>query len=79
MTSAQKNLFSDALKLPKEMKIKLAEELLSSVYKQNGEWNEAVLEGARVAENRLKEARSGKSRFVTEEEMEAFIQRKMKR
>ena len=70
MTTVQKSLFDGALKLPRKMKVKLAEELITSLDDDDPELEEAILQGAKIADRRLRDMRLGKSRKVTEEEVE---------
>jgi len=74
---SEKSVLEAALNLPLKSKRVVARKLLEHIDDQ--ELQKTILEGARIAEVRLKKLRLGKSRKVSAEEVEAMLARRTKR
>jgi hypothetical protein len=76
MTTDQKTLFEGALKLPRKMKVRLAEKLLTSLDDNELELEAAILEGAKLAHKRIQACLEGKEKAVSEEEILALLEKR---
>ena len=70
-------LLEEALKLPLRAKKKVIKVLLDSI--DDHEIAVSIREGAHIAEKRIDEMRRGKSKEISEEELEDFLARKTRR
>lgn len=66
-----KAILEAALKLPVRTRARLASKLLDSL--DEPIWEEAMIAGAKIAEKRLRNLRSGKTKGITEEEAHRIL------
>ena len=74
MAMTQKDVLHNALKLPRKVRVKLAEQLIESL--EDAELGEVLAQGAREAHGRIKACRTGKMKTVSEEEIQAILETK---
>ena len=71
MTGMHDKVIESALKLPRNIRVQLAEQLIESL--DDPELNETLLQGARLAQQRIQACRSGKMKTVSEEEIQDLL------
>lgn len=75
MTTIQKDLIAKALKLPDKVKVRLAEKLIESL---DDDEKATLLEGAKLAEERIKASRNGQEETISEDEILALLDKPTK-
>jgi mRNA-degrading endonuclease RelE of RelBE toxin-antitoxin system len=74
MVESHKQVIASALKLPRKVRMQLAEQLIESL--DDPEIGEALFAGARLAQQRIQACRTGKMKIVEEEEIMTMLESK---